>query len=40
MLNEGVMSMERLEGKSIFEGIVIGQPYLRKRKRLTLQSIK
>ncbi len=40
MLNEGVMFMERLEGKSIFEGIVIGQPYLRKKKKVDVTEYK
>jgi phosphotransferase system enzyme I (PtsI) len=40
MLNEGVMLMERLEGKSIFEGIVIGEPYFRKKKQLDILEYK
>jgi phosphotransferase system enzyme I (PtsI) len=37
---EGVMLMERIDGKSIFEGIVIGQPYLRKKKKVDITEYK
>ncbi len=40
MLNEGVMFMERVEGKTIFEGIVIGEPYLRKKKKVDITEYK
>jgi len=34
------MLMERIKGKSIFEGIVIGQPYLRRKKILNIKEYK
>ncbi len=37
---KGVMLMERIKGKSIFEGIVIGEPYLRKKKVLNIKEYK
>lgn len=37
---KGVMLMERIKGKSIFEGIVIGEPYLRKKKVLNIEEYK
>lgn len=32
--------MEKIMGKSIFEGIVIGEPYLRSKKQLGVKNIK
>lgn len=32
--------MERIKGKSIFEGIVVGEPYLRKKKILNIKEYK
>jgi len=39
-VKKGVMFMERIKGKSIFEGIVIGQPYLRRKKVLNIEEYK
>lgn len=37
MVNKGVVAMARIKGKSIFEGIVVGEPYLRTKKKLNIE---